>query len=81
MLQRKAGYRELLRFWLQFHAGAQLAWDGGSDVFEAGARNVATLYEYSLFFQLEALFRQRFTCDQPLHALVVNKERCRRNLC
>lgn len=74
VLQHKPGYRELLRFWLQFHAGAQLAWDGGSDVFEAGARNVATLYEYWLFFQLEVLFRQRFACDQPLHALVVNKE-------
>ena len=74
VLHHKAGYRELLRFWLQFHAGAQLAWDGGSDVFEAGARNVATLYEYWLFFQLEALFRQRFSCEQPLHALVVSRE-------
>ena len=71
-LQRKTGYRELLRFWLQFHAGAQLAWHGGADVFEAGARNVATLYEYWLFFQLEALFRQRFACEQPLHAIVVD---------
>ena len=75
MLQRKPGYRELFRFWLQFHAGAQLAWDGGAEVFEAGARNVATLYEYWLFFQLEALFRQRFNCDQPLHALVVDKDK------
>lgn len=74
VLQRKAGYRELLRFWLQFHAGAQLAWDGGAEVFEAGARNVATLYEYWLFFQLEALFRQRFACEKALHALVVNKD-------
>ena len=75
VLQRKAGYRELLRFWLQFHAGAQLEWDGGADIFEAGARDVATLYEYWLFFQLEALFRQRFACEQPLHALVVDKEK------
>ena len=75
VLQRKGGYRELLRFWLQFHAGAQLAWDGGAEVFEAGARNVATLYEYWLFFQLEALFRQRFACEQPLHALVVDKDK------
>jgi Domain of unknown function (DUF2357) len=50
VLQRKAGYRKLLRFWLQFHAGAQLTWDGGADVYAAGARNVATLYEYWLFF-------------------------------
>ena len=34
---------------------------------------MATLYEYWLFFQLEELFRQRFKCDQPLHAVVVDK--------
>jgi hypothetical protein len=53
VLQRKGGYREIFRFWLQFHAGAQLVWDGGFEVFEAGSRNVATLYEYWLFFQIE----------------------------
>lgn len=73
VLQHKAGYRELLRFWLQFHAGAQLEWTSGAEIFHAGARNVATLYEYWLFFQLEELFRQRFKCDEPLHAVVVDK--------
>jgi hypothetical protein len=73
-LQRKSGYRELLRFWLQFHAEAQLAWDGGREVYEGGARNVATLYEYWLFFQLEALFRAKFACAEPLHALLVELE-------
>jgi predicted component of viral defense system (DUF524 family) len=75
VLQRKSGYRELLHFWLQFHAGAQLVWEGSADVFEAGARNVATLYEYWLFFQLERLFRQKFACEKPLHAIVVDKEK------
>lgn len=74
-LQRKSGYRELLHFWLQFHAGAQLSWEGSTDVFEAGARNVATLYEYWLFFQLEKLFRQKFSCEQPLHSIIVDKEK------
>jgi hypothetical protein len=73
-LQRKSGYRELLHYWLQFHAGAQLVWEGSADVFEAGARNVATLYEYWLFFQLEKLFRRRFSCEKPLHSLIVDKE-------
>lgn len=71
ILQRKSGYRELLRFWLQFHAGAQLAWDGGREVYQGGARNVASLYEYWLFFQLEALFRAKFACADPLHALLI----------
>lgn len=73
VLQRKGGYRELYRFWLQFHAGARLVWKGGSDVFHAGARDVATLYEYWLFFQLEELFRKKFSCEKPLHAILVDK--------
>jgi predicted component of viral defense system (DUF524 family) len=75
ILQRKTGYRELLRFWLQFHAGAQLAWDGGPEIYHAGGRDVATLYEYWLFFQLEALFREKFASRQPLHAIVVDRQR------
>jgi hypothetical protein len=71
VLQRKAGYRELLHLWLQFHVGAQLAWEGGQDVWQGGARNVATLYEYWLFFQLEALFRATFACADPLHSVLV----------
>lgn len=74
VLQRKAGYRELLHLWLQFHIGAQLAWEGGQDVWQGGARNVATLYEYWLFFQLEALFRARFACTDPLHSVLVEND-------
>lgn len=50
VLQRKAGYREILRTWLRFNATARLVWSGGEDVFRAGKRDVATLYEYWLFF-------------------------------
>lgn len=74
VLQRKAGYRELLHLWLQFHVGAQLAWEGGQDVWQGGARNVATLYEYWLFFQLEALFRTKFACVDPLHSVLVEND-------
>lgn len=74
VLQRKAGYRELLHLWLQFHVGAQLAWDGGNEVWQGGARNVATLYEYWLFFQLEALFRAKFDCTEALHSILVEND-------
>jgi hypothetical protein len=74
VLQRKAGYRELLHVWLQFHVGAQLAWDGGSEVWQGGARNVATLYEYWLFFQLEELFRSKFDCTEALHSILVEND-------
>ena len=51
-LQRKEGYREVLQAWLVFDLAAKLSWRGGDDVYEAGKRNVATLYEYWLFFKL-----------------------------
>ena len=59
VLQRKAGYRELLRSWLRFRTAAELSWDGGEEVFHAGQRNVADLYEYWLFFELLDWFCQK----------------------
>ena len=73
VMQRQAGYREILRIWFQFHAAAQLTWDGGVDIFAAGSRNVATLYEYWLFFQLEELFRRKFDFPKPLHAILIDR--------
>ena len=52
VLQRKAGYREVLRWWLRFRSAAELSWVGGEDLFRAGQRDVASLYEYWLFFEL-----------------------------
>jgi predicted component of viral defense system (DUF524 family) len=52
VLQRKAGYREILRWWLRFRTAAELSWEGGEDLFRAGQRDVGTLYEYWLFFEL-----------------------------
>jgi len=60
VLQRKAGYREVLRTWLRFRTAAELSWKGGEDVFKAGQRDVATLYEYWLFFVLLEWFCDRF---------------------
>lgn len=66
VLQRKAGYREVLRWWLRFKTAAELSWDGGEDLFKAGQRDVASLYEYWLFFELMDWFYK--TCragDRP----------------
>ena len=56
VLQRKAGYREVLRWWLRFRTAAELSWKAGEDLFHAGQRNVADLYEYWLFFELLGWF-------------------------
>lgn len=56
VLQRKAGYREVLRWWLRFRTAAELSWEGGEELFHAGQRDVASLYEYWLFFELLGWF-------------------------
>ncbi len=59
VLQRKAGYREILRLWLRFRTAAELSWEGGEELFHAGQRDVASLYEYWLFFELLEWFCRR----------------------
>ena len=60
ILQRKEGYREVLRVWLMFDLAAKLVWKGGNDVYKGGKKDIATLYEYWLFFKLLDLFKTVF---------------------
>ena len=66
VLQRKSGYREIFLAWLKFDLASELVWKGGDDVYGAGKRDMATLYEYWLFFQLLRLFRDKFELAVPL---------------
>lgn len=61
VLQRKPGYREMLQLWQQFNDNSQVTWKGGEEVYHAGKRDVATLYEYWLFFQLLRWFCGKFS--------------------
>ncbi len=63
VLQRKEGYREVLRVWLMFDLAAKLIWTGGEDIYSAGKKDIATLYEYWLFFKLLDLFQSIFDID------------------
>ena len=71
-LQRKSGYRELLRWWLRFRTAAELSWQGGEDLFHAGQRDVAQLYEYWLFFELLGWFYRKCAAQSrpPIDALI-----------
>lgn len=60
VLQRKEGYREVLRVWLMISLAARLTWRGGEDVYSGGKRDVAALYEYWLFFKLLDLLEDLF---------------------
>lgn len=63
VLQKKEGYRELLQAWLMFDLAAKLSWKGGDNIYEAGKRNVAVLYEYWVFFKLLEVISRVFEID------------------
>ncbi|MBG7611551.1 DUF2357 domain-containing protein [Polaribacter sp. BAL334] len=67
VLQRKSGYREILSTWLQYDLASKLVWKGGDDVYKAGKRDIATLYEYWLFFTLYDLFKSKFKIKDIEH--------------
>jgi len=60
VLQRKEGYREILRVWLMFDLAAKMVWHGGDDVYSGNKRDVAVLYEYWLFFKLLEIVTEVF---------------------
>ena len=63
VLQRKEGYRDILKIWLMFNLAAKLIWAGGENVYEAGKRDVAVLYEYWLFFKLMDIIKEVFNIE------------------
>ncbi len=63
VLQRKSGYREVLNAWLKFDLAAKLIWHGGDNVYDAGKKDIATLYEYWLFFTLLDLLKEVFDIE------------------
>ena len=80
VLQRKEGYREILQSWLLFDLAAKLNWNGGDDVYSAGKKNVATLYEYWLFFKLLELISQFFDIKAKDKLQLVNFDSDKINL-
>jgi predicted component of viral defense system (DUF524 family) len=65
VLQRKEGYREVYQAWLKFDMAARLVWHGGDDVYGAGQRDIATLYEYWVFFKLLNIVVGVFQLEKP----------------
>jgi uncharacterized protein len=63
VMSRKEGYRDIYSAHIQSEMAAKLAWNGGEDVYGAGQRNVAALYEYWVFLQLANIVSR--LCDRP----------------
>lgn len=75
VLQKRAGYRELLRTFVLAEVGARLAlnWEI-DDVFGASQRNVATLYEYWAFLQLARCVGRVCGADLTVSALQLSSD-------
>jgi predicted component of viral defense system (DUF524 family) len=73
VLQRKEGYREVLRVWLMFDLAAKLIWKGGDDIYSGGKKDIATLYEYWLFFKLLDLFQTIFEIEPKDISELINE--------
>jgi len=56
VLQRRAGYREFLEAFVLSETAASVAWDN-DDLFGAGVRDVATLYEYWVFLEIARILQ------------------------
>lgn len=74
ILQRKEGYREILRVWLMYDLAAKLTWDAlDKDDYHTGKRDVATLYEYWLFFKLLKSIKKIFKLeDKETKQLIIS---------
>lgn len=80
ILQRKVGYREILRVWLMFDLAAKLIWKGGDDIYSIGKKDMATLYEYWLFFKLLDLFESIFEIEPKAISRLIKKTKNGLNL-
>lgn len=63
VLQRKSGYREVLNAWLKYDLAAKLIWEGGDNVYDAGKKDIARLYEYWLFFAMLDILKEIFKIE------------------
>ena len=52
VLQRRDGYRDIFRAYMEFELAARLTWRSTEASYAAGQRDVAALYEYWAFIQL-----------------------------
>ena len=74
-LQRREGYREILQAWMNFSLAAKITWNGGDQVYGMGQRNVASLYEYWVFFCLLKIISTVFKLHQPdINKLIISTD-------
>jgi predicted component of viral defense system (DUF524 family) len=73
VLDRKEGYREIYRVFLEGQLAAQLSWHGAEDVYGAGKKNVALLYEYWVFLILAGIISTLCKLKPPNVSSLIEK--------
>lgn len=63
VLQKRAGYSEIFFAYYMVDLAMQLDWRGKDSVYEGESKNVALLYEYWLFFELNSIIRSLEDCE------------------
>lgn len=80
VLHHREGYRELFFAYLQGEIASGLTWEGGEDVFGAGLRDVATLYEFWTFLQLVEVVRDLCSQHDMSQLVEMSKDKMSLNL-
>lgn len=62
-LLKREGYRQVLEAWFLADVAAQLDWEGREDAYDGDNRDVATLYEFWLYFEIFDLLRTESGCQ------------------
>lgn len=70
VLQRREGYRDLFRSFFEVEAAATIEWGDTDDVFPAGSKDVATLYEYWVYLELARIIHQMPTFVMDRSSLI-----------
>lgn len=58
-LQKREGYRDILRAWLMLDTAAKLDWPGRDEAYDGTNRDAATLYEFWLYFAMRRVLSSR----------------------
>ncbi len=57
-LQKRTGYREILRAWIGIQLAKIIDWEDRKNAIDADVKNVAKLYEFWLFFKLRDIIKK-----------------------
>lgn len=74
VLLKREGYRELLSAHAITEGAAQVSWSGGQDVFGAGQKDVASMYEFWTFLQVVKAVKRLCTSFEEAELIRLTQE-------